>query len=691
MKLIKKFFAILVVAIQVILLGNQVKAVSIGESIALERGPLGYYCVQKWNGSNWIYLTYNTTYYRDSDGKKYIAYCLNPGLHGVGYVTGEKETYNVKIKELLSNDTVWRIIKNGYPYKTVEELGVEEVDDAYFATMQAVNCVLRGYTLEEAKSLYSVGQFAINGEDYTDIQRRGKKTLDAMFLLIDIGLNGTETRQELSSISIENTTKFIKENDNYYSQTFKIVSGSKVSEYTIDEISSLPSGSYVTDIDGNKKTTFTGSEEFKVMVPVSKITSDFNGKISITANQKNFPIFYGESELEGFQDHALCNGSYSEVTATGKINIVGNESELTIVKIDSETNKPMKGVKFKITDSSGNTKTYTTDSNGKIILSNLYAGKITIKEIETLENYKLLDEEVTVTIGYSETKEIKLENELKKGNIVITKSDKDDENVKLQNVKFRLLDDSGKTVAEGKTNSEGILKFNNLTVGKYTIQEIETLQNYILLEEKVEVNVENNQTMEVNIKNEKKKGNIKVIKVDYDNNDIRLENVKFELRNETGELIAEGVTNENGELFFNDIVEGKYVLSEVETVEGYMIQENSNNIEVLYGETANAVVKNKKIEVVEVEKVVEKIVEVENVVEVEKVVEKEVEKEVEKTVEIEKIVEVEKEVEKPVEKIVYREVKELPKTGGKFDNVINIISVVTLEGYSILSIIRRKR
>ena len=35
--------------------------------------------------------------------------------------------------------------------KTIEELDVETDDDAYFATMQAVNCILRGYTLEETK------------------------------------------------------------------------------------------------------------------------------------------------------------------------------------------------------------------------------------------------------------------------------------------------------------------------------------------------------------------------------------------------------------------------------------------------------------------------------------------------------------------------------------------------------------
>lgn len=221
MKVIKKILAILAVILQFALLGNAVNAANIGEIKQLERGNLGYYCVQKWDGSKWIYLTYNTTYYTDINGKKYVAYCLCPGMPGVGYVSGEKESYNVNIKKLVDDDRVWRIIKNGYPYKTLSELGVETIDDAYFATMQAVNCVLRGYTLEEAKVLYTPGQFAINGESYNDIQRRGTKTLNAMFSLINIGLNGTETRSKLLSLAVKSTTNIVEEDSNYLSQTFR--------------------------------------------------------------------------------------------------------------------------------------------------------------------------------------------------------------------------------------------------------------------------------------------------------------------------------------------------------------------------------------------------------------------------------------------------------------------------------------
>ena len=576
MKLIKKIFMILVVVINVLLLCNKTFATNIGENKTLERGPLGYYCVQKWDGSKWIYLTYNTTFYSDTNGKKYVAYCLCPGLPGVGYVSGEKEGYNVNVKEIIKDERVWRIIKNGYPYKTIQELNVETIDDAYFATMQSINCVLRGYTLEQAKKLYSVGQFAINGENYTDVKRRGEKTLNAMFSLIDIGINGKETRNTLLGVSVEKTTDLIKENDEFYSQSFKIKSNSDISKYSIEKMENITQGAYIADQNCNKKTEFLGNEVFKVMIPKNEISKNIDGTITIKASQKNYPIYYGTSEVQGFQDYALCSEEYETIYTTCKLNVVANKSKICIKKIDSETKAPLKNVKFQIIDESNQVKECVTDENGMIEISDLFPGKYVIKEVETLNNYRLFSDELNVSIGFNETKEIEVKNELKKGNI-------------------------------------------------------------------------------------------KVIKVDYDNNEIRLKDVKFQLKNDEGQIIDEKYTDENGELIFENVLEGQYSIIEVETQQDYMLQEDHTTIEVKDNKTSETVIKNKKIKIVEIPVEIEKIVEVEKTVEVEKIVEVEKPVEVEKVVEVEKevpmekIIEVEKIIEKPIEKVVY---KELPKTGG---------------------------
>lgn len=410
-KTLKILIALVMLLVQFFALTAKVNAASIGETKDLERGELGYYCVQKWNGSRWIYLTYNQTFYTDTDGQKYIAYCLSPGNPGVGYVSGEKDTYQVKINNLLDNDVIWRVLKNGYPNKSVEELGVETADDAYFATMQAINAILRGHTLEQAKELYCVGQFAINGENYDDIQRRGNKTLNALFNLIDIGLNGTETRSQFLNISVTPTSDLVDENKEYYSQTFSITSSAELLNYKIDKLEGLPKNSYIADVKGNAKDTFNNGEGFKVMISKDEVKDEIKGNISIKAIQKNYPVYYGESQIEGFQDYALCNNSYSEVALNTEIYAQVNKSKLKIIKLDSETRKPLKGVKFEIKCTDGTVNTYLTDEKGEIHIANQRPGNIKIKEIETIEQYKIDNEEINVELGYNQEKEIEVKNE----------------------------------------------------------------------------------------------------------------------------------------------------------------------------------------------------------------------------------------------------------------------------------------
>ncbi len=686
-KILKSLTVLVMLIMQFFSFTTTVNAANIGETKNLERGAKGYYCVQKWNGSSWIYLTYNQTFYTDTDGQKYVAYCLDPGKPGVGYVSGEKETYQVRITELLNNDVIWRVLKNGYPNKSISQLGVETADDAYFATMQAINSILRGYTLNQAKELYSVGKFSINGENLQDIQRRGNKTLTAMYNLIDIGLNGTETRSQFLSISIKSLSDFKKGNDNYYSQTFSVQSASEISEYNIEKIENLPQGSYIVDESGNKKQTFKGGEKFKLIVPQNSIIKDFKGKISIKAKQKSYPIYFGASTIEGFQDYALCNNTYSEAYAETEINIQTNKSKLTLVKVDKETQKPMQGVKFQIKFSDGTINTFVTDKNGEIVLSNQRPGTIIIKEIQTLENYKLNTNEIRAELKYNETTEIKIENELQKGNIKVIKIDKDNNKIKLANVKFQLKDESGKVIKEGTTDKNGELLFENIVVGKYKIIETESNKDYNLSGEEIVVKVIDGKTQEVKVENElkkgcikvvkidkdnknvripdvefkvydekgnevdslktdkngeatskelpinqkykvkevktlatyvlsetvqtvvlkdneittikfeneRKKGAIRVIKVDKDNNEIRLKNVKFQLKDEKGNVVKEGTTNENGEILFDNIVVGKYKIVEIETNEKYKILNERIDVEVVNGKTKDIYIENEKI------------------------------------------------------------------------------------------------
>lgn len=99
-------------------------------------------------------------------------------------------------------------------------------------------------------------------------------------------------------------------------------------------------------------------------------------------------------------------------------------------------------------------------------------------------------------------------------------------------------------------------------------------------------------------------GSLKVIKIDEETKK-PLSEVKFELKNEQGK-IYEAITNSNGEAYFNDLFQGKYILREVQTSEQYLLKEVPFDINIEYGKMSEITIDNSirkgKIKVIKVDK-----------------------------------------------------------------------------------------
>ena len=259
----------------------KVWAVELGEAIYLERGNQGFYTIQykSKESGNWYYVMYNRTWYKDKDGNKKLAYCVNPDLVGIEYIDGSKDGYYVDLEKVLSDERLWRVYRNGYPYVSKEDLGVETEDDAYLATKQAGYWIIRGYKLEDIRSYFRAGETEIDGQKIEDIQRRGKKVIDAIYNLVELGYNGKETPKYNNILKIERSGKITDDEDNQYiSQVYQVVSKTEIEGYKIKSMSNFPKGSFITDLNGNKKEVFSNNEKFKVMIPKESITNDFKRK-----------------------------------------------------------------------------------------------------------------------------------------------------------------------------------------------------------------------------------------------------------------------------------------------------------------------------------------------------------------------------------------------------------------------------
>ena len=181
-------------------------SVDFGDELWISRGDLGFYTLQYWSEyrGRWMYITYSQTFYTDKNGEKNLAYCVNPDLDGVGYLPDESEGYNVKVEKRTGDRKIWKILRNGYPNVSKEELGVETDDDAYLATKQAIYWVIRGWRLDEVHKYFRGGEDEINGQNVEDIKRRGTKVVDAIYKLVDIAYN----HKDINLVLNDNTLKF---------------------------------------------------------------------------------------------------------------------------------------------------------------------------------------------------------------------------------------------------------------------------------------------------------------------------------------------------------------------------------------------------------------------------------------------------------------------------------------------------
>lgn len=121
------------------------------------------------------------------DGVEYPAYCLDKRKPGA-----ETQSYTVSVDKAINDVGLWRIIINGYPYKTIEELGVQTKEEAFTATKQAVYCYIHGN----------------NPADYQGIGVAGERTLNAMNQILYNAQNSNETK-------ISTTIQINKNNDEW--------------------------------------------------------------------------------------------------------------------------------------------------------------------------------------------------------------------------------------------------------------------------------------------------------------------------------------------------------------------------------------------------------------------------------------------------------------------------------------------
>lgn len=530
----------------------------------------------------WSYIVTTMVGYR-INGNLHYAYCLQRERKGVG---GDQESYNVNVTEMLKDEKIWRAIINGFPYKSAEELGVENDQDAFVATKQAIYSVMYDWDVDT---------------HFRGADERGWKIFNAIKTITNNARNGTETPNKSNVLEIKPVGEFKKENNNYYSQEYSVKASVDMSNYIITKIENFPEGSIVTDLNNNPKTEFSPNQNFKILIPKNKILNNFEGTIKINGRVKTYPVFYGASYDENLQDYALTYDAYETVGDEITLRVNAYKSKITVIKKDGETNKPIENVEFNVKYKDGTQiGNFKTDQNGTITISNLKQGTIILTETKTQEQYVLDGTEKEIIIEYDEEKTIEIKNKRKKGNITIKKVDKDDNSINLSGVEFDLIAQNGDIVKHLVTDKNGEAKAENIDIGNYILKETKTNQEYKLSLQQ-DITIEWNKTFNIQIENEKIKGKVKVIKTSEDDNLINgdkagtpIANVKFVIYDEKGEIVDTLITETDGIAISKNLVKGKYIIKEIETGDAYELNEEDFTIEIKKdGEVVELEISNK--------------------------------------------------------------------------------------------------
>ncbi len=306
------------------------------------------------------------------------------------------------------------------------------------------------------------------------------------------------------------------------------------------------------------------------------------------------------------------------VTVKVKEKVIKRKYEITKVFASNKTQvvTPEPNVEFGIYDKSNNlVLKATTDSDGKFSFTLPY-GKYTLRQLTTTVGYeKMKDFEFEITKSGSTIYKVFSNAEIT-SRVKVIKVDQDGNSINMAGIKFKIKDLStdeyvcqrisyptAKTYCEFETDDNGILITPYpLNSGNYQLEEIDqVIDGYLWNSEPLKFSINGNSNIiesdefdaiiELKFTNTEVKGAVEIQKTgekvviqdgNFNYTEKPLPNIKFGLYDKDGILIKEVQTDENGYVKIEDLKLGKYILKELETLDGYVLDTKEYEFELIY-------------------------------------------------------------------------------------------------------------
>ena len=344
--------------------------------------------------------------------------------------------------------------------------------------------------------------------------------------------------------------------------------------------------------------------------------TDANGEIRIS---NLTPGAYVLTELRAPEGYTIDTPSTNVVIGEGgdtQTVVITNTPKggLLIKKMDSVTKEPLSDVTFKVTTADGavvgtSNGEYRTDSNGYISIPDLELGTYIVQEVQAKSGYLLDDTPKTITVKDHQTYTLEVFNQ-PKGGLIINKLDSVTHEP-LEGVEFTITEADGTVVDDngGMTSSMGLYRTDENgqiiidgLVGTFIITETKTIEGYTIdpatQSQTVQVNPEDTQTL--TFYNDPV-GGVEIIKVNADDTRERIPNVTFEIRRMDDALVDTVTTDKNGRAFLS-LEDGSYYAVEIESAEGFRLDDTPVYFTVENGKTTTLRVENTPVSAILIHK-----------------------------------------------------------------------------------------
>lgn len=542
-----------------------------------------------------IYTYYN---YVNAKGeiKEIPAYCVNPNTTGVPQTVDVGESIEYLAEEKTSDPKVLGIVANGYPTRSLEELGLENKYQGYYATKMALWCYLL--------SNWDINNLKVNSAlSGVELQRAQKMLAAAK----DIYARGTAWNEVLSpevTCTPDRDTAYEVTIDGkqYKQQVFTFWSKTWVCDYAVEvsftDPGSVPRGTRIVDMNNRDITTITTegtgdgyAGKFKVLYPLESVEGETGSvQLSFRTDVYKYAVFYAicqeKDEYGELQNYVVDTDPTTEMDLSTFSNYADQAVEeydtgLRIIKYETGTEIPISGARFEVVGPDGDSVgTFVTNGDGRIEIPLSKSGNYTVIEREAPQHYMISEEPAqNVTVIYDEVAEVTFFND-PYGTLRIEKKSNTGMNLPGAVITVEHIE-SGQTFT-ATTSSAGVAIFDEIPLGAYRIQEKTAPVGWQLDDTVYTATVVAGETTTIPIINEELPG-LRIIKYDRKNM-VAMPNVTFAVYRD-GEFLGNFKTDQFGEILIADAEPGTYRAFEVDTGdEGHILDTTPQEVELHAGD-----------------------------------------------------------------------------------------------------------